>query len=293
MAQLGSRSASRVALGLAALGVIAAVGCLVPRSISPTVPPPGVSKPLPLPTMTVDAPTPTAPADSGWVALRPGLEQRSIQVAAEGVPGESLYLLRLDPAAFRFAIGYAPGEPHTLDQWAAQTGALIVANGGYFTPEFTATGLIVVEGTASGASYGSFAGMFAVVDDAPQIRWLAAQPYDAAEPLDFALQSFPVLIRPDDAATYPTEDNLPARRTVIAQDRQGRVLFVLATWGGFSLHGLSQYLLGSDLDLHIALNLDGGASSGIWLAEPRGGVPALTPLPTVILVFPNQNPGGG
>jgi hypothetical protein len=49
---------------------------------------------------------------------------------------------------------------------------------------------------------------------------------------------------------------------------------------------LSAFLVQSDLELEIALNLDGGPSSGLLLADPPQGEPALLPLPVVILVFP-------
>jgi hypothetical protein len=49
---------------------------------------------------------------------------------------------------------------------------------------------------------------------------------------------------------------------------------------------LSAYLILSDLELDIALNLDGGPSSGLLLADPPQGETALLPLPVVILIFP-------
>jgi hypothetical protein len=52
------------------------------------------------------------------------------------------------------------------------------------------------------------------------------------------------------------------------------------------LHELSAYLTESDLDLDIALNLDGGGSTGIFVADPRESIPPTRPLPFVILVYP-------
>ena len=77
-----------------------------------------------------------------------------------------------------------------------------------------------------------------------------------------------------------------ARRTVIAQDKEGRILFVITPRGHFTLHQLSLYLTESDLNLDIALNLDGGPSSGIMLANPREIIPSQTLLPIVILAYP-------
>lgn len=244
-------------------------------------------RPLPAPPPPITA-TPTPPPllpDTGWELLQPGLERRIIYLlTAQGQPYEQIYLLRFAPALFRFDVAYHPGQPQSLTAWQSETGALAVINGGYFTPEFTATGLIVVNGQASGVSYGDFAGMFAITPQGPQLRWLAQQPYDPAEPLLAALQSFPMLVKPDGAPGYTEPDNRPSRRTVVAQDRQGRIIFLAAGWGSFTLHGLSQFLNGSDLDIDIALNLDGGASTGILLAQPVEGLGTLATVPAVITV---------
>ncbi|MFQ5419744.1 MAG: phosphodiester glycosidase family protein, partial [Anaerolineae bacterium] len=111
-----------------------------------------------------------------------------------------------------------------------------------------------------------------------------ARPYDANEPLQYALQSFPMLVKPGGKLGFPDEDGQPSRRTVIAQDRDGRFLFIIAPWGKFTLHQLSAFLVNSDLDLDIALNLDGGSSSGLLWADNQG-VQAMTAVPAVIAVY--------
>jgi len=119
-----------------------------------------------------------------------------------------------------------------------------------------------------------------------ELRWLAQKPYEAGEPLRAGLQSFPMLVKPGGELGFPEqfEDNLPARRTVIGQDRAGRILLMVAPRGYFTLHRLSLYLTGSDLELDIAINLDGGPSSGILVANPLEAIPSQTLLPIVILV---------
>lgn len=241
-----------------------------------------------LPTPT-GQPTSSLVPDSGWEVLHAGLERRVINlVGQENLLAESLYLLRLDPAFYRFDVAYSPGDPKSLAQWQLETGALIVVNGGYFTDAHTATGLIISDGQRNGISYQGFGGMFAVTATGPEIRWLAAQAYDPDEPLLAALQSFPMLILPGGRAGDGDQNELRARRTVIAQDRQGRVLFILAMVGDFTLEGIGKYLAQSDLDLDRALNLDGGASTGVRLAEPEEGVAAFSLLPSVISVYPSS-----
>ena len=101
------------------------------------------------------------------------------------------------------------------------------------------------------------------------------------------MQSFPLLVKPGGQLGFPaeSEDNVRARRTAVAQDKEGRLVFLITPRGYFTLHQLSLYLTESDLNLEIALNLDGGPSSGIMLAEPREVIPSQVLLPIVILVY--------
>jgi exopolysaccharide biosynthesis protein len=72
---------------------------------------------------------------------------------------------------------------------------------------------------------------------------------------------------------------------VIGQDKNGRILFIVAPRGYFTLHQLSAYLTESDLNLDIAINLDGGGSTGLYVANPREIISSDRPLPFVILVY--------
>ena len=50
----------------------------------------------------------------------------------------------------------------------------------------------------------------------------------------------------------------------------------------FTLHGLATWLLESDLEIDMALNLDGGTSSGVLVASPPEGSPAFVAVPAVV-----------
>ncbi len=252
----------------------------------------GFANPLPtataIPTLTA-IPNPTStPGPSDWAQLQLGLERRTLAITKDGQHLESLYLLRLEPEYFQFRVAYDP-QGLTLDAWQAQTGALVVVNGGYYRQEeeiYFPNGLTVIDGLQMGSSYGDFGGMFAVNAAGPELRWLALQPFDPDEPLLAALQSFPILVKPGGELGFPAEyeDQISARRTVIAQDKFGRILLIVAPQGNLTLHQLSAYLTGADLEIDIAINLDGGPSSGILLADPVERIPAISPLPIVITV---------
>jgi hypothetical protein len=235
-------------------------------------------------------PTPHRIPDTGWRLLKPGLERRTINIMdGKNQWVESLYLLRLETNHYRFDVAYHP-RPQTLQNWQVETNALIVVNGGYFRIEddrYIPNGLTIVHGETMGNSYDAFAGMLAIAEAGPELRWLAQKPYDPYEPLLAALQSFPVLVKPGGELGFPqqNEDYQKARRTIIGQDREGRILLMVAPQGYFTLHQLSVYLTESDLDLDIAINLDGGPSSGILVADPLEEIPAQTLLPVVIAVY--------
>jgi uncharacterized protein YigE (DUF2233 family) len=202
---------------------------------------------------------------------------------------ESLHIWRLDQNYFRLDIAYEE-RPKSLETWQRETNALMVVNGGFYSIEnerYFPDGLTIVNGEASGSSLNSFEGMLAIKDSWAELRWLDQRPYDSDEPLQAALQSFPVLVEPGGRLGFGAGrgSSASARRTVIGQDRGGRILFILAPQGYFTLHQLSTYLTESDLDLDIAVNLDGGGSTGILVASPHEIIPPNRLLPFVILVY--------
>ncbi len=252
--------------------------------------------PTPTPTIT-PWPTPTPwpsptpePPDTGWLSVRPGLETRNLPVTTtQGI--ERITLVRVQPTQFKFRLQYPPGSARAVRTWAMQTGALLTLNAGYFTEDYHVTGLTIVEGQPHGFEYEDYAGMFTVAQTGEvSVRWLRERAYTPQEALIAGVQSFPVLVKPGGVMGFPADadDGRPARRTVVAQDNQGRILFMVAPRGYFSLHELAVWLTESDLDIDIALNLDGGQSSGLWLSEAHDAahIDSPTPVPSVIVVYP-------
>jgi uncharacterized protein YigE (DUF2233 family) len=212
---------------------------------------------------------------------------------SNGDVAERLIIVRLDPGLFRFRVLYSPGSGWLVSEWAAveagQTNSVLVVNGGFFTPDNIATGLIVSDGQSYGTPYGDYAGMFAVLPGGRvEVRWLAAQPYEPSEMIVEAVQSFPVLIKPGGVMGFPADadDGTPSRRTVVAQDMEGRILFMSAPRGYLSLHQMAVFLAGSDLGVDVAMNLDGGQSTGLYLTAGETTVhrDSLVPVPSVIVV---------
>ncbi len=229
-------------------------------------------------------------SNTGWPLLQPGLEHRVIPIYDDQHQQvESLYVYRLDPGRFRLDVAFS-AVPRSLQAWQEQTNAAMVVNGGYFSidnGQYSPDGLTILNGRVFGTSFAGYGGMLAIDQDRAALRSLAEQPYDPGQPLQAALQSFPILVKPGGELGFGAdrEDHARARRTVIAQDKNGRILFIVAPQGYFTLHQLSVYLTQSDLNLDIAMNLDGGGSTGLLVANPREIVPSKVLLPFVILVY--------
>jgi len=222
--------------------------------------------------------------------LRPGLEQRVIPIYNDQrQPVATVHIWRIDQKRFRLDVAYAD-RPKSLDAWQKATNADLVMNGGYFSianDRYSPDGLTIVNGKASGRSFEGYGGMLAIDPSKAQVRWLVEKPYDPNERLQAALQAFPILVKPGGELGFgqEKETNARARRTVIAQDKAGRILFIVIPEAYFTLHELSAYLTESDLNLDVALNLDGGGSTGILVAHPREIISPNTLLPIVILVY--------
>ena len=257
-----------------------------PRAAS-AVPPTATFTPTPVPTISIAS---ESTPDAGWSVLQPGLERRLIRIYNEqNQPVEAVYIWRLDQKFFRMDVAYE-NRPKSLETWHRETNAALVVNGGFFSIEnerYFPNGLTIVNGEATGSSFDGFGGMLAIHQDRAELRWLVQQPYNSYEPLQAALQSFPILVQPGGELGFGAEreNYAKARRTVIAQDEAGRILFIVTPQGYFTLHQLSVYLTESDLNLDIAINLDGGGSTGILVANPRELIPSRVLLPFVILVY--------
>ncbi len=237
------------------------------------------------PTATMPPTLTPIPEDTGWQLLYPGMATRSLNIKV-GNNTERVTLAHIDPNAATFRVLYAPQQAYPVSAWAQQTGATLVINAGYFTAEHLVTGLTISNGEVYGVPYGDYAGMFAVTNiGSVQVRWLREHPYIPTEALREAVQSFPVLVKPGGVMGFPADadDGRPARRTVVAQDRSGNIVLLVAPRGYFSLHHLAVWLASSDLNIDIALNLDGGPSSGMWIANgPQ--IDSLGSVPSVIVV---------
>lgn len=237
--------------------------------------------------------TPTTSIASGtpnlntWYPASPGIDLRYEDWKSPGNNEDTVTIVRFDLRHITLSVAYQPSQPLSMSDWMQQEHATAIINGGYFDQDDNATALVISNGQSFGNSYDGFGGMISV--DAQGhigLRSLHDQPYDPNnEQLQQAVQSSPMLVVGGKETQFNT-NAASSRRSVIAQDKQGRLLLIASPGVAFSLGELEDLLVGSDLSIQTALNLDGGASTGLYLnaGSQHTTIDSLTTLPLVIVV---------
>jgi len=227
------------------------------------------------------------PALNQWVTASPGIEVRYEDWKSPGNNEDTVTITRFDLGKVHLKIGYQPTKPLAIDDWMKQEGATAIINGGYFTQNNAATALVIANGQSYGTTYNGFGGMLAVDTQGNiSLRSLSKQPYDPNnEQLQQATQCSPMLLINGKRTEFQA-NAASQRRSIVAQDTSGRLLFIASPGAAFSLDELADLLASSDLSLKTALNLDGGASTALYLdaGKQHIAIDAVTTLPLVIIV---------
>lgn len=232
----------------------------------------------------LEPPTATA-APSDWQTLAPGLEMRYYHPGGSH-PLTQFVALRIDPALYSFRAHYSPGEPLSLGGWRERLpDAAAIVNANFFNPQGLAQGLLVVDGVVHSQSYQGRGGTVQVQNGIVRVRSNILEPY-AGEPLEQAVQAFPMLVTNGEASFSNTRGDSIARRTVAGQDVDGRIVLLMTTsLVGMRLVDLSQYLTTIDLGLVNAVNLDGGGSSMLGIYPSGGSSTTFASFDAVPVVF--------
>jgi uncharacterized protein YigE (DUF2233 family) len=232
-----------------------------------------------------------------WERIIPGISQTTLFAP---VPDKDIEVpvlaVRIDPTLVNFQVLYDADEPRTLDDWRVLSGADLVVNGGFFSGENRPVGRLIIDGELFGAPFGSDGrigtpGLFTVLDDQAAIFALGHGDYNPRGlRFDQAIEAYPILLLPGRTVFYPEpkgdDPARRARRTVIAIDPEGQVVVIVVDYAIFTLRELALWLAASNLTLDMALNLDGGRSSGLILeaGEVDRVIPSYVPLPIVLAV---------
>jgi len=222
-----------------------------------------------------------------WNKVATGVEVRSEDWKIPGGDDDTVTIVRFDIHKIKLSVGYQPKQPLLMSEWMQQEHANAIINGGYFDQQDNATALVVSNGKVFGESYTGFGGMLSVdAQGKVSLRSLRQQPYNPNnERLQQATQSSPMLMLGGKRTQF-SADASQTRRSIVAIDKQGYLLFIASPGQVFSLDQLADQLASSDLSIETALNLDGGASTGLYVNgdSSQVAIDSLAKLPIVIIV---------
>ena len=223
----------------------------------------------------------------GWENLAVGLDQRVLRPPGEVLT--SFRTLRIDPTHYSFRAHYRPDAPRTLSAWRdVLPGAVAIVNANFFDVDNRVVGLLVSDAVAYGDSFSGRGGTFAVQPDGSVRVWVnALEPY-RGQPLQQAVQAFPMLVANGTQYNNNRRQTARSRRTVIAQDEQGRILLMATPGFGMGLFALSAYLPTTDLGIVDAFALDGGGSTMMYIGPADYRLSSLDAVPSVLAVYPHN-----
>jgi hypothetical protein len=125
-----------------------------------------------------------------WDDEQPGLRAGSFEVrAAGGLLVNSIAIVEIDPARYRFSLAAAPGfAPRAADAWMADTGLSAAVNTGLFRKDGAPQGLVLLDGVRFGQRAEWLDAVVAIEDGRPRLI-----PSRAADSLTAGASAFQVL----------------------------------------------------------------------------------------------------
>ena len=220
--------------------------------------------------------TPALAQEPHWEPLASGLTA-SIWQPDERCPDiDRLLVVKVDPALHRFSVHYYTQEgllhPPTIDEWQKRTRHEILFNAGLFRENFAYLGLLFKDGKSLGSRRHSiWQGLFVAEPQPPHsapkagILDLASDVFHEEPPAYLeAAQSLMLLDRKGTIRVRQTAKR--AYQTVVAEDTDGHIL-ILKSLGLVTLHGLGQCLRDTFPSITLAMAMDGGSSSDLFVTE--------------------------
>jgi hypothetical protein len=287
-------------LVLAACAPASAVSAPLPTSAAPPLSPhtplpaitpgPTALPPTPKPSPTL-IPTVAPLTADGWQPIRSGVLIREMPADSFGRTGQ-VNVVKIDPSQVDFHVRYQPESPLKVREWYSTTQALVVINSSFFDSAHRAVGQLTSDGQSDGQSHQRMEGAFYLTGAGAAVWPLSGWAEPAGLQIIESIESFPMLLLPGGILNPDIpNDARTARRTVVAVDRTGSLLFIATPASLFTLHGMAVWLANSDLDIDTALNFDGGSSSGIaawtptgvWGFDSAGRVPAVVTVDVKVL----------
>lgn len=208
-----------------------------------------------------------------------GLESVQVKLASENedLPPITAHLIVFQPSRYTLRVVDDPAGKHSnLRQAMESIHAIAGINGGYFHPDFTPLGLVVSGGQVLHPQENAKLLSGLVVASGRNLLLARPDEFRLGKATREALQAGPFLVE-NGAAIPGLNDTKTARRTAIGELADSR--WALISLSPVTLAEAGKLLAGDalwpGLEAERVLNLDGGSSTGFYLAGPpeSGGKP--------------------
>ncbi len=228
-----------------------------------------------------------AKSGPGWQLVSKGMEVRKIRILLDGGKSAGMTAVRIDPEPFNIRLrwqteGRFPSA--TARQIARLTKAAIVVNAGYFDENRRPLGYfrskkklfnsrLLFRGRKRALHLGA---VFYVMKNSGKVGMATREDFDSRGVRE-AFQAGPYLVRngrPDPGLDAYREFHRADRRTVLAIEKGGRLIFMVSEeiGRGISWCELQSFLprprVDGGMEVVESMNLDGGSSSQLYV---KGG----------------------
>lgn len=219
---------------------------------------------------------PASAQELHWEPLGAGIAATVWKPGERCPETDRLLALKIDPERYRFSVHFYAQEgllhPPTIDEWQKRTGHDALFNAGLFRENFAYLGLLFKEGQSLGSRrHGTWQGLFVAEPNsaasAPKagVLDLAGDAFQEHMPAyREAAQSLMLLDRAGMIRVRQTGKR--AYQTVVAEEHDGHIL-ILKSLGVVTLHGLGQCLRETFPSIKLAMAMDGGSSSDLFVSE--------------------------
>ncbi len=201
-------------------------------------------------------------------------------------------VIKIDENRFTWGMANDSANPKTVLAWRRDLGANLVINGSYFKENMQPTGFYKMSGATSSIiawpgrdvqmNKSGYTGLVQIIDGDLNLEYLPAGRQRNPAPDVSAFLSFPTLVY-DGEALIEEDSKKYAHRTLLAQDAQGESYIILTESGIPSLYETANWLEVQPEEFVIAINLDGGNSTGFSYADNEVKLEIVSaPVPNVL-----------
>lgn len=180
-------------------------------------------------------------------------------------------IIPLDKKTSAWTLVNNPSNPKSVRAWRNDLKSNLVINGSYFDENYLPAGFYQSLDTQGSKAWpdkqsqkdpNSYSGLIKIKDKAISITYLAETQQEKPAKDEQAFLSYPTLVAHGKALVKEDSGKF-ARRTILAKDGNDKIYIIITENGLASLYEAAQWLAAQPEKFSVAVNLDGGPSTGI------------------------------